>query len=433
MTKNLRQKKLVFFILILALIVPYSVQILNVLHYPSQIDITRGGSQRLDVLFPFTLEILENKKVLELSNKHEEKIRIKNSYHFKPSENGIAKVAINFLGFLPIKHVNVNVIDDIYLTPGGEALGVKLNTKGVLVVGMSEIENVNGEKSNPAADAGIKVGDSVTKINGKKIKDANQVIDILNNAKNEKLNITIERDSKEMVKEVTPIKSKQDNSYRLGIWVRDKTAGIGTLTFYDEKSKKFGALGHSITDVDTGTLMSIENGEIMEAEISSIEQGKKGTPGEIRGMFFENNKVLGKITSNTSFGIYGAMYKNLSDKKRLPIALQNEVQIGKAHILTTIENSKVEKYEVEILKKENQLNPETKSMVIKVTDKRLLNKTGGIVRGMSGSPIIQNGKIIGAVTHVFVNDPTKGYGLYIEWMMKEAGIPFKSNNLANNK
>lgn len=357
-------------------------------------------------------------------------VSLKNSYKLEPTNNGIANLKFKLFGVFSIKDIKVNVVDQTYIVPGGETIGVKLNTKGVLVVATSEILGIDGKTYNPAKKAGIKVGDSITTINGIKIKDADHVIELLNSIKSNKVKIEIERNNTRFVTEVLPVKSKQDNSYRLGIWVRDKTAGIGTLTFFEPNSRKFGALGHAITDVDTGTLMKADNGEIMRAKVSSIEQGKKGNPGELRGMFFETKDLLGKIESNTNFGIFGTLYednKMLKRKKALPIGFQSEVKVGKAHIFANVDGESVEKYEVEITKIEKQNVPQSKSMVIKVTDKRLINKTGGIVQGMSGSPIIQNGKIIGAVTHVFVNDPTKGYGIYIEWMLKEAGI-FVNNN-----
>ena len=221
----------------------------------------------------------------------------------------------------------------------------------------------------------------------------------------------------------------QDNCYRLGIWVRDKTAGIGTLTFYDDDSKIFGALGHGITDMDTGNLLNVEYGKIMNAKIANIEQGKRGSPGEIRGIFYETENVLGEIVKNSPYGIYGVMtdeFMKFNKAKALPIGFKEEVKEGKAYILTTIDNDKTEKFEIEILKAQPQQFPNQKSMTIKVTDKRLL-QTGGIVQGMSGSPIIQDGKIIGAITHVFVNDPTKGYGIYIEWMLDQIKPSYQLN------
>ncbi len=415
----------------LLIFLAYSIQVLNIVRFPSQIDIIKGDSKNLSIFFPFSLEMVEESKdIVRFITNNNERLSLKNSYNLEPTNNGIAKLKLKFFGIFPVRNVKVNVVSQTYLVPGGEAIGVKLNTKGVLVVSTSEILSVDGKTYNPAKNAGIKVGDSIIMINGVKIKDADHVIQLLNDIKSNKVKIEIERNNTKYISEVTPVKSKQDNSYRLGIWVRDKTAGIGTLTFYDPNSKKFGALGHAITDVDTGTLMKAENGEIIKAKVSSIEQGRKGSPGELKGMFFGTDDVLGKIENNTAFGIYGTIYddtKLFNKKQALPIGTQSEVKTGKAYILANVENDSVTKYEVEIIKLEKQLIPQSKSMIIRITDERLKKKTGGIVQGMSGSPIIQNGKIIGAVTHVFVNDPTKGYGIYIEWMLKEARI-YANNN-----
>jgi len=427
LNKRPRQIKLVV-LLFLAIFAICSTQILSIINYPSQIDIVKGESGKLKFLFPFTVEIYgADNKVVEFNDEFSEKLNLSigNSYEFKTINNGIAQIGIKMFGLVPVKNINVNVIDEIYLIPGGNAIGVKLNTKGVLVVGTSEIMSMDGKKYNPSKEAGIKIGDLILEIDGIKVNDANHVVDLLNKNEGKEINIILERNNVSFSTKVKPVKSIQDNCYRLGIWVRDKTAGIGTLTFYEPKSKKFGALGHAITDIDTGALMKIENGEIMKARVSSIEQGKKGNPGEIRGIFYESENLLGKIETNTKYGIYGTMFNEsntLNFHEALPVAFQDEIELGKAYILATTENNEVEKYEVEIVKLEKQNTPQSKSMVIKVTDKNLLEKTGGIVQGMSGSPIIQNDKIIGAVTHVFINDPTKGYGLYIEWMLKAADI-----------
>lgn len=314
-------KKLIYFTLLLIVLI-YSVQILNIVRFPSQIDIIKGDSRNLNIFFPFSLEIMEESTdivKINSENKNRLSIGLRNSYNLEPTNNGVANLKFKFLGIFPIRDVKVNVVNQTYVVPGGEAIGVKLNTKGVLVVATSEILSVDGKTYNPARNAGIKVGDTITMIDGIKIKDADHVIQLLNNIKNNKVKIEVERNNASFTTEVLPVKSKQDNSYRLGIWVRDKTAGIGTLTFYDSNSKKFGALGHAITDVDTGTLMKVEDGEIMKAKVSSIEQGKKGSPGELRGMFFETDDVLGKIENNTAFGIYGTMYdENNTLKQKKP-------------------------------------------------------------------------------------------------------------------
>jgi len=321
------------------------------------------------------------------------------------------------------------VVNKIEVIPGGESVGVKLNTDGVLVVGISEITDAYGKNYNVASSSGIKIGDTLLEINDIKINNASHVIEIVKNSQGEMLQLTMKREEREFLTNVSPIKSDQDGQYRLGLWVRDKTAGVGTLSFFHPNSGKFGALGHAITDVDTGALLSVKDGEIIRSRVVSIEQGKRGKPGEIRGVFYETSNPIGIIEKNTHLGVYGELLPNVSEisnKNPMPIAYQHEIQEGPAHILTTLDNNQIEKFDIEITKINPQTKPEAKSMVIKVTDKKLLEKTGGIVQGMSGSPIIQNGKVIGAVTHVLVNDPTKGYGIFIEWMISESGINYKN-------
>lgn len=422
----------------LIVLVVYIVQIYNIMMFPSQIDIIRGENESFDILYPFTVKLLEKNEespVLSFTNSNGDnktlKASIKNFYEFETIKKGNAKLVFNVFGLIPIKKVNINVVDNVYLIPGGNTIGVKLKTKGVLVVSLSDdLVGIDDKRYSPAINAGIKIGDIIVNINGIEIEDSNHVIDLLNEIGQEKVNITIVRNEHEFTTEVTPVKCKQDNSYRLGIWVRDKTAGIGTLTFYHPESGKFGALGHGITDIDTGSLMPIKNGEILKAKVSSIEQGKKGTPGELKGIFFDTTDLIGKIDKNTSYGIYGVIDDELDElltKEAMPVGLQNEIETGKAYILCTINGENIEKFEIEILKTELQGYPKQKSMTIKIVDEKLLKETGGIVQGMSGSPIIQNGKIIGAVTHVFVNDPTKGYAIYINWMLKNAGISLENN------
>lgn len=436
--RRFKKRSSIFFVVTIVILVVYTVQIYNIMLFPSQIDIFRGENKSIDVLYPFTLKLLQQEDespvlsfINSTVNDKSLNVSIKTSYKLETINRGNAKLVFNLFGVIPIKNVNVNVVDNIYLIPGGNTIGVKLNTKGVLVVALSnDLVGVDDKKYSPAIDAGIKVGDVITSINGIEVKNSNHVIDLLNRIGEEKVDIKVIRNKHEFTAKVKPVKCKQDNSYRLGIWVRDKTAGIGTLTFYHPDSKKFGALGHGITDIDTGSLMPIKNGEILKAKISSIEQGKKGTPGELKGIFFDTTDMIGSIEKNTSFGIYGVMNEKNEDifsREALPVGLQNQVKIGKAHILCTINEDRIEKYEIEILKTEIQGYPKQKSMVIKIVDERLLEETGGIVQGMSGSPIIQDGKIIGAVTHVFINDPTKGYGIYINWMLKNAGILLDNN------
>lgn len=335
------------------------------------------------------------------------------------------KKSVNLLGILPIKTVNLEIVPKIMVYPGGEPIGIKLNTQGVLVVGLSDIDSQNRKVSSPAAEAGIQIGDSIIKIDGENVNNSKTVSDKLKGYKNSILKVTIIREGKNIEKEIKPIKSDLDNDYKLGLWVRDSTAGVGTLTFYHEKSGKFAALGHPITDVDTGTMLSVKEGNIINSSIVSIKKGAKGDPGEVRGIFVNENNPIGDIKFNTISGIYGVsdkMLKNYKFNKPMEIGLRNEIKEGDAQILTTIDGEKPKLYNIKIEKLLSQDSPGPKSMIIRITDPELLEKTGGIVQGMSGSPIIQNNKIIGAVTHVLINKPDVGYGIYMEWMLKDAGI-----------
>ncbi|MBD8048402.1 SpoIVB peptidase [Clostridium faecium] len=313
---------------------------------------------------------------------------------------------------------------EIRVYPGGQPVGIKLNTKGALIIALSDIETKDGIVS-PASKAGIQIGDSIIKINGVEIKSSEDVSTHVNRCNGSEITITVYRKDNTLDIVVKPVLSINDDKYKIGLWVRDSTAGVGTLTFYDNKTGKFGALGHPITDVDTGNVMSISNGEVVSSNIVSIRKGAKGSPGELRGIFVDEENCLGKIYNNTECGIFGEGDMGLINNnysKPLPIAFRDEIKVGKAQILTTVDGSEPKSYDIEIEKLLPQKEPGSKSMIIRITDKKFLEKTGGIVQGMSGSPIIQNGKIVGAVTYVLINKPDTGYGIYIDWMLSDAGI-----------
>ncbi|MDY3359309.1 MAG: SpoIVB peptidase [Clostridium celatum] len=333
------------------------------------------------------------------------------------------KLNVDFLGVIPVKSVAVQKVEDIKLYPGGTSVGIKLSTEGVLVVGFSKVDGVNGSEISPAKNAGIQLGDVLLKVNEEAIESSKQLSSILRNNNSSSVNIEFLRDGCKFNKEVELI--KEGDEYKLGLWVRDSTAGIGTLTFYHKDSETFGALGHPITDGDTNTTFTIKEGELLSASVLSVRKGEKGTPGELRGLFVNEKNSIGNIQNNTSSGIFGQSYVPLVNSEfnqPMSIGYRNEITEGKATIITTIDDSGPKEYEIEIVKLLQQDKPGPKSMIIKVTDEELLSKTGGIVQGMSGSPIIQNNKIVGAVTHVLINKPDIGYGIYIEWMLEDAGI-----------
>jgi stage IV sporulation protein B len=349
----------------------------------------------------------------------------KHTVSVKASENGKNEMLLEFAG-IPIKKVDVHVLKDFRVIPGGQSIGVKLNTVGVLVVGHHLINTTNGKKS-PGEIAGIKIGDIITEINGSKIEKMTDVAPFVQNAgQNAKpLDLVISRESGKFTTKLTPLKDKGENTYKLGLYIRDSAAGIGTMTFVHPQSKKYGALGHVISDMDTKKPIVVEDGQIVRSTVTSIEKGSNGDPGEKLARFSSDREIVGNIQKNSPFGIFGELNKELKNgvmDKPLPIALSHQVKEGPAKILTVVNDDQVEEFDIEIVSTIPQKFPATKGMVIKVTDPKLLEKTGGIVQGMSGSPIIQDGKLVGAVTHVFVNDPTSGYGVHIEWMLNEAGI-----------
>lgn len=328
---------------------------------------------------------------------------------------------VSFLNKFTLKNVEASVIPKTKVIPVGTTVGLKLHTNGVLVVGMSEVKGINNEKSKPYENTKIKEGDMIVEVNGIAITCTNDLIQTVNSSEGENISIKYKRDEEIYSEEIIPVKTSS-TEYKLGLWVRDTAAGIGTISFYDPESKSFAALGHGILDIDTEELISIANGEITTANIISIAKGEKGSPGEIRGSLIGQSSI-GTISKNTKLGIYGTLNNanvlNVGSESAIEIALREEIKEGKATLICSLENNQKKEYEIEIQKIYVNNNTDNKSMVVKITDEELLNKTGGIIQGMSGSPIIQNGKLVGALTHVLVSDPTKGYAVFADLMVKQ--------------
>ena len=316
-----------------------------------------------------------------------------------------ATATVSLFGLLPIREVPIDIQDDLILYPGGQAVGVALHTKGVLVVGTSDLTNF----SSPARLAGIKPGDLITQIAGKPVESTDSLTQQVEACGGQPLPLTIQRGENTFSLTLTPQKDAQSGQYRMGAWVRDSTAGVGTLSFYGEvepgQGLRYGALGHAITDADTQQVLTIGHGEIMSADVVDIRKGAAGNPGELKGSFLGQQRILGGIRINNRFGIYGAMQEapvHPLYPNGLPIGRKDAVHTGKATILCTVDGSTMQEYDVEIVEVNRQSQPAQRSMVVRVVDQELLAKTGGIVQGMSGSPIIQDGRLIGAVTHVCV-------------------------------
>lgn len=346
-----------------------------------------------------------------------------NNIFMKNSKINKDKLQVKLLGLIPIKSVAVSKVNDLEVYPGGTSVGIKLSTKGVLVVGHSDIESEEGKVESPAKSSGIELGDVILKINGEEIESSKDLSKKIKNLDKSKINVDYLRNGSMESKEIDL--EKENNEYKLGLWVRDSTAGIGTLTFYDKNNSIFGALGHPITDGDTNKPFTVKDGDLLNSSVISVRKGEKGSPGELKGLFVNEKESLAKIEKNTEAGIFGETNCELinpSFNKPLKVGFRNEIKEGAAQIITTIDENGPKMYDIEIIKLLPQEEPGPKSMVIKVTDEDLLEKTGGIVQGMSGSPIIQNDKLVGAVTHVLINKPDVGYGIYIEWMLKDAGV-----------
>ena len=332
------------------------------------------------------------------------------------------KICLGFLIFL-ISLGGTNVYaEERLLVPVGQTVGVTLDMEGVTIVDTTDVEDYDGKRHTPAKDAGLRSGDIIETINGISIESAQQLEEVVNSQGETALEIVARRQGKEKCCKAEAALSNKDGHYRLGVWIKDAASGIGAITYFDPENGEFGALGHGISDNTENGVLPIQGGELWKASVVSVQKGSKGQPGELIGVFAEGKEKLGEIQSNTLVGLTGTLESGVKPDtimEAVPAAKREEAYEGEAEILANIEENKVEAFSVEI-QKINKDTENTKGMVVKITDQRLLDKTGGIVQGMSGSPIIQNGRIVGAVTHVFVNDPTRGYGIFIENMLAEA-------------
>lgn len=403
-----------FFIIIISLII--YVYVCNITLLPSNIIIFQGEDVNLRTVAG--INIRRAGKVKASSVQASNDISVDNSVE---SSAGSYELNLDLFGTIPVKEINVNVIERTKVIPCGDLIGVKMYSKGALVVGFSEIEGADNKIYKPYNNSGIKEGDTIVEINGNSISNTNELVDQVNKANGDCL--VVKYKSGEAVKEtnITPVKNSM-NEYKLGIWVRDAAAGVGTLTFVEPSTGNFAALGHGIVDIDTGGIFNISNGELVGSRMISIRKGEKNNPGEIRGII-DSADVIGNIRKNTNYGVFGTTYDMSNyinqNNKEYEVALRSEIKEGEAEVICELENNKKTSYKIKIEKIYTSNNYDNKSMLIKIVDDRLINKTGGIIQGMSGSPIIQNGKFIGAITNVLVNDPTMGYAIFGDLMIKQ--------------
>jgi stage IV sporulation protein B len=438
---RLFNKRLLMAMLIISAIFAFcfSPQFRNIYGLPMHIRVIEGETALFDVNFPLTVSVKhDNDSIRVQTPDFLPIIALSRPVSLEPVKLGQSTVEFKLFGIIPFRSVQVDVLPPIKLIPGGHSIGVVLRSQGVIVVGNSPVLTMQGQYATPAKDAGIVVGDVIISINGIPVQSDAQVAEIIDeNGKNQQnVDILLKRPDGQLHVTATPVLCSDTKRYRIGLFVRDSAAGVGTLSFYEPESKIYGALGHIITDSDTNQPIDCDQGKIVLATVSGIQQGKRGHPGEKIGVFIEEDHLLGNISKNTQFGIYGELNAALPNEQymqAIPVASMSQVQLGPAEMLTVVDGQAIEKFDIEIQKINLQEVPESKGLVIKVTDPRLIEKTGGIVQGMSGSPIIQNGKIVGAVTHVFVHDPTSGYGCFVDWMLMESGIIPKKERQAARK
>ncbi|MCL1903833.1 MAG: SpoIVB peptidase [Oscillospiraceae bacterium] len=324
---------------------------------------------------------------------------------------------LKLLGLFPIKTVDAEIIERPLLIPCGTPFGIKIITGGAIVTEFGEVDGEDGY-SSPARDGGIKIGDIIIKVNDMEITQNGDISEAVQ-LNPEIAQIIHIRDGKSLETNIVPVKSNKDDSLKIGMWVRDSSAGIGTLTFYNPSDGTFGGLGHAVCDVDTGQKLPLLSGDAVSVNISGVTKGFSGSPGELNGSFL-SRVPIGEIRCNTEAGIFGVMESPPTIEGAIPMSYKQEVEIGSAKIIATVDGSSPKEYDVIIEKIDYSDKNKVKNMVVKVTDKELLSKAGGIVQGMSGSPIVQNGRLAGAVTHVFVSDPTRGYAIFAENMYRES-------------
>lgn len=396
---------------------------------PKNIKLRMGEEQVLDMGLPVSGEIRKTENSSQESSVTASRQNASNipadSIHIdlgapvtmKADTLSSYQMDLKLFGFIPFKQVNIEVIKDLELTPVGLLIGIYLETDGILVIGVGNFVSLSGQEVSPSQYL-LKTGDYITALDGREVTGKKAFIRDVENSGGDAVTLTVRRGEEEFDVTVEPVQN-QSGKYKLGIWVRDNAQGVGTMTFVDSEGN-FGALGHGINDVDTSLVMKLDRGTLYRTEIIAIKKGTRGNPGEMTGMIeYSDRNILGTVDSNTEQGIFGVCNEKMLSRietEPIPIALKQEVQTGEAQILCTVDGEP-QYYDIEITELHLDHTNINKGIVLRVTDPNLIAITGGIVQGMSGAPIVQNGKLVGAVTHVLVNDSTSGYGIFVEEML----------------
>lgn len=428
---------------------------------PEEIRLSTGEPRELVVGLPLDISLSVNEgKIIRLgtpdlkTNLAEQNdpstIRVFRGQRLRidPISPGATQLYVKFARILPARRVLVNVVPQLKVMAGGHAIGVLLAPQGVIVAGLYPVITEDGRRVHPVADAGIQVGDVILQVDGIDVQGTSHLETLINQAglRGRPVELTLKRNGAQIKTMVTPVKSREDSpgdpkgngfAYRIGVFVRDNAAGVGTLSFYDSETHTYGALGHIITDSGTNREANIKEGRIVPACIVGIHQGERGQPGEKIGTFDSLRQYLGTITKNTRLGIFGRLTRppepNPFFPNGIPVALAEDVTVGEADMFTVIDDEHIDRFKIQIERVLRNRSPGAKGLIIRITDQRLLGRTGGIVQGMSGSPIVQNGKLVAVVTHVFLADPTRGYATLAEWMLREAGLMGNTEKKASSR
>jgi len=406
--------------LVLAMAVYGAICAAHILEFPQEIRLTENTQHQLRFGAPIRATIkpdtVDALLVNHLPVAEPVTVSLHNPLWIEAAGTGSASMTLSAFG-LPIREVTLDVLPGLEVVPSGITVGVRINTDGVMVLGTGLVKGSDGRQHNPSGGK-LKAGDLILNANGKDLSNKEDLMSAIAES-SDSLLLQIRRDNETIETTIKPVQSER--GAKIGSWVRDSTQGIGTITYFNPETGAFGALGHGIMDVDTKKLMSVKNGYLTSARITSVKRGARGTPGELVGEIQAGN-IIGQIKTNSPHGIYGSLNLPLPEEfsgQTMRLAKQDQIEEGPAVIRSNVVDNEVREYEIYIDSVNRFSTDDTKGMVIRITDPELLRITGGIVQGMSGSPIIQNGKLVGAVTHVFVQDPTKGYGIFIENMIRQ--------------
>lgn len=401
----------------------------TLLNLPEYQKMVVGESNCINIHLPEQLEDKLEMQVMGPSRSvfaspHDPTVTInKNSsgYEIVALKPGKVDIKLKLLGYIPLKSISIESVPTRRVIVGGHSIGVLLQSKGIMVVGFAPIKSSDDEKFYPARESGVEIGDLITKVDGKTVRTENDLAQIIDAKTDAKINLTVQRRNSQITIPVKGVYCPETQRHRVGLYVRDGVVGVGTLTFWLPETKEYAALGHKIIDADTKQGINVLKGKIVSASIQTVKVGRPGKPGEKIGIFNSEGQIQGNIIKNSYFGIYGtttADIINPINEYTMEVGYAHQVKEGKAQIFTVVNGNNIEKFDI-IIERVYPERANGKGMVIRVSDPRLLSLTGGIIQGMSGSPIVQDSKIVGAVTHVFLNDPQRGYGIFMDNMLSE--------------